>query len=98
MPEPGWGRSSRWLTVMMIDPARFGASREQVRQALDAAGIESRPVWKPLHLQPAFRGAAFHGSGTAGHLFDRGLCLPSGALTTEEQDRVIDTIRACCRV
>jgi dTDP-4-amino-4,6-dideoxygalactose transaminase len=97
MPEPGWGRSSRWLSVMTVDPARFGTSREQVRQALDAAGVESRPVWKPLHLQPAFRGAAFHGNGVSGHLFDRGLCLPSGAMLPEEQDRVIDTIRACYR-
>jgi pyridoxal phosphate-dependent aminotransferase EpsN len=97
MPEPGWGRSSRWLTTLLIDPRRFGSSREQVRQALDEAGVESRPVWKPLHLQPAFRGAPFHGSGVSGQLFDRGLCLPSGAMTTEEQDRVIDTIRACFR-
>ena len=97
MPEPGWGRSSRWLTALTLDAARFGATREQVRQALDAAGIESRPVWKPLHLQPAFRGAPFHGTGVAGRLFDGGLCLPSGAMTAEEQDRVIDTIRACCR-
>ncbi|MDB5371237.1 MAG: aminotransferase DegT [Roseomonas sp.] len=97
MPEPAWGRSSRWLSVMLLDAARFGASRDQVRQALEEAGVESRPVWKPLHLQPAFRGAPFHGAGISSQLFDRGLCLPSGAMTAEEQDRVIDTIRACCR-
>jgi dTDP-4-amino-4,6-dideoxygalactose transaminase len=97
MPEPDWGRSSRWLSVMLVDPKRFGASREQVRLALEAVEVESRPVWKPLHLQPAFRGAPFHGPGIAGDLFDRGLCLPSGAMTAEQQDRVIDTIRACCR-
>ncbi|MBO1076994.1 DegT/DnrJ/EryC1/StrS family aminotransferase [Roseomonas marmotae] len=97
MPEPGWGRSSRWLTTILIEPSRFGTTREQVHRALDAAGVESRPVWKPLHLQPAFRGAPFHGAGIAGQLFDRGLCLPSGAMTEQEQDRVIEAIRACHR-
>jgi pyridoxal phosphate-dependent aminotransferase EpsN len=97
MPEPAWGRSNRWLSVLQLDPARFGATREALRRALDAAGIESRPVWKPLHLQPAFRGAPFHGPGLAGRLFDRGLCLPSGAMTAAEQDRVIGIIRRCCR-
>ncbi len=57
MPEPAWGKATRWLSVILIDPAAFGADREEVRQALEQAGIESRPVWKPLHLQPAFRGA-----------------------------------------
>jgi pyridoxal phosphate-dependent aminotransferase EpsN len=97
MPEPGWGRSSRWLTTLLIDPARFGASREQVRQVLEEAGVESRPVWKPLHLQPAFRGTPFHGGGVSGQLFERELCLPSGAMAPAEQDRVIEAIRGCCR-
>jgi dTDP-4-amino-4,6-dideoxygalactose transaminase len=55
MPEAPYGRSTRWLTVVLIDPGRFGADREAVRQALEAENIESRPVWKPMHLQPAFR-------------------------------------------
>jgi dTDP-4-amino-4,6-dideoxygalactose transaminase len=74
--------------------------REAVRRALGAAGVESRPVWKPLHLQPAFRGApcAAGGGAVAARLFQHGLCLPSGGagLTPEaQQDRVIRAIRAC---
>ena len=55
MPEAPYGRSTRWLTVVLVDPAGFGADREAVRLALEAENIESRPVWKPMHLQPAFR-------------------------------------------
>jgi dTDP-4-amino-4,6-dideoxygalactose transaminase len=96
--EPPWGRASRWLTVVGIDPAAFGADREGVRRALDAAGIESRPSWKPLHLQPAFRGAPHSGCAGAAALFERGLCLPSGgAMTGADQARVIEIIRACAR-
>ncbi|WP_431283291.1 DegT/DnrJ/EryC1/StrS family aminotransferase [Humitalea sp. 24SJ18S-53] len=98
MPEPNWGRSTRWLTAMLIDPRAFGAERETVRRALDAVGIESRPVWKPLHLQPTFRGAPLFGPGIATGLFERGLCLPSGSgMEPSQQARVIDTIRACWR-
>ena len=97
MPEPGWGRSTRWLSVILVEPAAFGADREAVRRALDAAGIESRPVWKPLHLQPAFRGAPFHGPGHAARLFAQGLCLPSGEMSEADQDRVIAIIRSCAR-
>lgn len=98
MPEAPWGRATRWLSVILIDPARFGADREAVRQALEAAGIESRPVWKPMHLQPVFRDAPREGGSVARALFETGLCLPSGSgLTTEEQDRVVAAIRFCCR-
>ena len=55
MPEPDWSRSNRWLTVVLITPEIFGADRELVRLALEAENIESRPVWKPMHLQPVFR-------------------------------------------
>jgi dTDP-4-amino-4,6-dideoxygalactose transaminase len=54
MPEADYGRCTRWLTVVQIDPRRFGADREAVRLALEAVNIESRPVWKPMHVQPAF--------------------------------------------
>jgi dTDP-4-amino-4,6-dideoxygalactose transaminase len=100
MPEPDWGRATRWLTVALFDPEGFGADREAVRRALDDAGIESRPVWKPLHLQPAFRGAApcAGGGAVAARLFERGLCLPSGSgMTAAQQDRVIEVVRGCCR-
>ena len=55
MPEASYNRSNRWLTVILITPKEFGVDREQVRMALERNNIESRPVWKPLHLQPVFR-------------------------------------------
>ncbi|MBT8338858.1 MAG: aminotransferase class I/II-fold pyridoxal phosphate-dependent enzyme [Desulfatitalea sp.] len=63
MPEAGYGRATRWLTVILIDPEAFGTDREAVRLALEARNIEARPVWKPMHLQPAFVVDADIGSG-----------------------------------
>lgn len=98
MPEAPWGLGTRWLTAMLVDAARFGSDREALRLALDAAGIESRPVWKPLPDQPVFRGAPTAGGAVAAALFARGLCLPSGTgMAVEDQDRVIATIRKACR-
>ena len=98
MPEAPWGRCTRWLTIITVDPARFGADRETIRLALEAANIEARPVWKPMHLQPVFsRYESVHGA-VAADLFDRGLCLPSGAAMTEaDLARVADVVRAVCR-
>ncbi len=98
MPEPPWARATRWLSVALFDPGAFGADREAVRAELDRRGIESRPVWKPLHLQPAFRSAPRAGGAVAARLFAQGLCLPSGAaMTLAEQERVVAGIRACRR-
>ena len=98
MPEAPWGLGTRWLTAMLVDAARFGNDREALRLALDAAGIESRPVWKPLPDQPVFRDAPTAGGAVAAALFARGLCLPSGTgMAVEDQDRVIATIRKACR-
>jgi dTDP-4-amino-4,6-dideoxygalactose transaminase len=98
LAEPGWGRANRWLTVALLDAAVFGTDRETLRRALDAAGVESRPAWKPLHLQPAFRDAPCAGGDRAAELFERGLCLPSGSgMTAAEQARVIEAIRGCAR-
>ncbi|BAZ25050.1 DegT/DnrJ/EryC1/StrS aminotransferase [Kalymmatonema gypsitolerans NIES-4073] len=95
MPEAAYGRATRWLTCLTIDPAAFGASREQVRLALAEQQIESRPVWKPLHLQPVFADCECIGGEVAENLFARGLCLPSGSnLTTEDLERVIQAITA----
>lgn len=55
MPEALWGRATRWLTVITVDPQAFGADREAIRVALEDANIESRPLWKPMHLQPVFQ-------------------------------------------
>jgi dTDP-4-amino-4,6-dideoxygalactose transaminase len=98
MAEPAWGIGTHWLSVLLVEPEAFGADREALRQALDAEGIESRPVWKPLHLQPAFRGAPHAGGEAAARAFARGLCLPSGsALTPEDQARIVAAIRRCQR-
>jgi pyridoxal phosphate-dependent aminotransferase EpsN len=94
MPEAPWGTHTRWLTTLTIDPDLFGVDREAVCQALDSSGIEARPVWKPMHLQPLYRHAAFIGSGVADDLFDRGLCLPSGSnLSQSDLERVVAVFR-----
>jgi pyridoxal phosphate-dependent aminotransferase EpsN len=72
MPEAPWGCCNRWLTVITIDPAQFGADREAVRLALEAENIEARPVWKPMHLQPVFQGYEAIGGGVAEALFRDG--------------------------
>jgi dTDP-4-amino-4,6-dideoxygalactose transaminase len=93
MPEASYGRSNCWLTCITIDPHRFGATREHLRQQLELANIESRPVWKPMHLQPAFSGCRVRGGAVSQRLFERGLCLPSGSsLTPKDRERVVDTI------
>ncbi len=93
MPEAPFGRATRWLTCLTINPAAFGANREQVRLALAEQQIEARPVWKPLHLQPVFADCESIGGSVAEDLFERGLCLPSGSnLTTEDLERVIQAI------
>jgi dTDP-4-amino-4,6-dideoxygalactose transaminase len=95
MPEAAFGRATRWLTCLTIDPTAFGADREQVRMALAQQHIEARPVWKPLHLQPVFADCECIGGAIAEDLFERGLCLPSGSnLTTEDLERVIHAITA----
>jgi dTDP-4-amino-4,6-dideoxygalactose transaminase len=85
MPESPDGRMNAWLTCVTIDPARFGATREDVRKHLEALEIEARPVWKPMHLQPVFSGCRFRGGAVAAELFERGLCLPSGSSLTDAQ-------------
>ena len=98
MPEAPWGRHTRWLTTLTIDPVRFGADRETVRRALEEQNVEARPVWKPMHLQPVFRGCACVGGAVAEELFERGLCLPSGSnLAEEDLARVVGIVRSAYR-
>lgn len=93
MPEADYGRSTRWLTCLTVNPNELGCDREQIRLALAAAQIESRPVWKPLHLQPIFAECECIGGAVAESLFNQGLCLPSGSsLTAADIDRVTDII------
>jgi pyridoxal phosphate-dependent aminotransferase EpsN len=97
MPEAPWGRHTRWLTALTIDPKAFGADRETVRLALEAANIEARPVWKPMHLQPVFAGCECIGGRVSEDLFLRGLSLPSGSnLTLRDLERVVEVIRDAC--
>jgi dTDP-4-amino-4,6-dideoxygalactose transaminase len=94
MPEAAAGRSTRWLTCLTIDPGSFGATREDVRRALEAENIEARPVWKPLHLQPVFSGCRTFGGGVSAKLFENGLCLPSGSnLSDADRDRIVAVVR-----
>lgn len=98
MPEADWGRPSRWLTALTIDPRAFGADREAVRVALEAENIEARPVWKPMHRQPAFERFERVGGAVAEDLFERGLCLPSGSSLDEaDLTRVAGVVRAVHR-
>ena len=99
MPEAPWGRATRWLTVITIDPGAAGVTREDVRSALEAENIEARPVWKPMHLQPVFRGCEIVGGAVSEELFDQGLCLPSGtAMSRADLERVAGVVRHCfCR-
>ena len=92
-PEGGDFNSNYWLTCITVDPEEAGFTREDVRLALDADNIESRPLWKPMHLQPVFKDAPFYGNGTSERLFEIGLCLPSGpTLTDEDIERVTKVI------
>ena len=86
--------SNYWLTAILIDPDLTGGiSREFVRLALDVENIESRPLWKPMHMQPVYEGTKFFGSGVCEKLFEQGLCLPSGSnLTDEEFQRIFITL------
>jgi dTDP-4-amino-4,6-dideoxygalactose transaminase len=96
MPESSLGRATRWLSCLTIDPHLSGVDREQLRLALAAENIESRPVWKPLHLQPLFQDCETFGGAVAENLFAHGLCLPSGSsLTREDLERIIQTIQRC---
>ncbi|MBA4159422.1 MAG: DegT/DnrJ/EryC1/StrS family aminotransferase [Gemmatimonadetes bacterium] len=94
MPEAPWGRHTRWLTCLTIDPQAFGADRERIRLALEAQNIEARPVWKPMHLQPVFAAFESVGGEVAADLFARGLCLPSGSnLAPADLARVVEVVR-----
>jgi pyridoxal phosphate-dependent aminotransferase EpsN len=93
MPEPEGLRSTRWLTALTLDPVQTAVSREDIRLMLLEHEIEARPMWKPMHTQPLYAGAPYHGSGFDETLFANGLCLPSGSdMTDDQQDEVIERI------
>lgn len=82
--------SNHWLSAILIDPAENnGKTREDLRLTLEAKNIESRPLWKPMHLQPIFNGAPYYGGTVSEELFQNGLCLPSGSNLTElDRERI----------
>lgn len=87
--EPQGYFSNRWLSAVLIDPATAGCTREDVRLALEKDNIESRPLWKPMHLQPVFANSPYYGNGVSDKIFENGLCLPSGSnLTADDMARV----------
>lgn len=88
--------SNYWLTSILIDPNKIGGkTADDLRLALDAANIESRPLWKPMHLQPVFADCPYYGNGVSEKLFNMGLCIPSSSiLSNEDLDRVISVIKS----
>jgi dTDP-4-amino-4,6-dideoxygalactose transaminase len=93
MPPAAYGEPSWWLTCLTFDPQESRARPEDVRLALEARGIEARPVWKPMHLQPVFRQCSSVGGAVSERLFETGLCLPSGSsLTDDEREEVADLV------
>ena len=91
MPEAPYGRSTCWLTCITIDEKSFGANRDEIRVHLESRDIESRPVVKPMHLQPVHQGCRIRGGDVAARLFEKGLCLPSGSnLEDADQERVLN--------
>ena len=86
--------SNHWLSSITIDKTKTGFSREDLRLSLWEDIIESRPLWKPMHLQPVFKNCAYYGEQIAETLFENGLCLPSGSnLTEEDRMRIESSIR-----
>jgi dTDP-4-amino-4,6-dideoxygalactose transaminase len=94
LKEPEGSFSNRWLTTILVDESRTNAvDREKIRLSLDELNIESRPLWKPMHLQPIFQACPFFGGEVAAQLFRQGLCLPSGSNMAEaDRTLIIDTI------
>ncbi|GMX63121.1 aminotransferase class I/II-fold pyridoxal phosphate-dependent enzyme [Paenibacillus elgii] len=98
MPEASFGSATRWLTTLTVDPQVAGTTSGDIIRALAEANIESRPVWKPMHLQPLFQGCAYYphqeGHSVSDRLFEQGICLPSGSsLTENEQAKVIEIVK-----
>lgn len=92
--EPQGYFANRWLSCVLIKPLN-GMNREAIRLALDKENIESRPLWKPMHMQPIFESAPFYGNGIAEELFENGLCLPSGSnLVEHDLNRVVAVIES----
>jgi dTDP-4-amino-4,6-dideoxygalactose transaminase len=96
LDEPEGYFSNRWLSCILVNPEN-GITREAIRLALEAGNIESRPLWKPMHLQPVFSQCPYYGDGTSEKLFNDGLCLPSGSNLEEYHlEHVVKVIKSVC--
>lgn len=98
MPVADFGISNQWLTAIRVAGPKAGSKNLKIIAALEAENIESRPAWKPMHLQPVFAGCEYFvaqdGVSVCDSIFDEGICLPSGSsLADADQDRVIDVVR-----
>lgn len=92
--DPKGFYSNRWLSTVLIDEENAGIDTTKLREALERENIETRPLWKPMHLQPVFEKYPYYGSTVAEDLFNTGLCLPSGSnLTEKDLNRVVDSIK-----
>ncbi len=94
MPIAPYGEPNYWLTCITLDGSSVGVTREDIRLALEKENIESRPLWKPMHLQPIFQSCRVRGGGVSEDLFSRGLCLPSGSgMSDSDLERVVEVVR-----
>jgi dTDP-4-amino-4,6-dideoxygalactose transaminase len=90
--------SNRWLTTVLIDPLKTGISREDLQINLEKENIETRPLWKPMHMQPVFSSCPSWLNGVSEELFSKGLCLPSGSnMSDEDRQRVINSLKKCLK-
>jgi dTDP-4-amino-4,6-dideoxygalactose transaminase len=94
MPEASYGRSNCWLTCILVDSSVSGITPEIIRRHLEGRNIESRPLWKPMHMQPVFRSCRMVGGAVSERLFGAGLCLPSGSgLSGDDLDRIVSAVK-----
>jgi dTDP-4-amino-4,6-dideoxygalactose transaminase len=85
--------SNFWLTCILIDSKKFGRASEEIRLELESENIETRPLWKPMHIQPLYSNVPYYGNGVSENLFKNGLCLPSGVgLTRADIERIVKII------
>ena len=99
MPQASYGVHTNWLSCFLLDEAAFGCSRDELIRILDEAGVETRPVWKPMHSQRLYERCAHYGGAVAEDLFARGICLPSSSsLTVDQQMYVVNVIREAARI
>jgi dTDP-4-amino-4,6-dideoxygalactose transaminase len=98
MPDAAFGEPTNWLTVATVDPRHHAVSPAEICAHLETLDIEARPAWKPMHLQPVFRGCGVRGGGVAERIFATGLCLPSGSsMRDAEVDLVAEAVRSTLR-